>query len=168
MNKRLAAVVCALLLVGFFGFQWALHQNPEVQKRDLALIRDTPAVIFYPVFFGFVVLAIGPTLWIMINQRRWSRLATKGSVLNAKKITLSLWKVDGNPRVIDDFVVARFRHLSFGRWVFTLPVRPGHPDIEMFRQLNDGEKVEFEALSEGMECALEHELCGFLRIKSIS
>lgn len=121
-------------------------------------------------------------------------MAASGSIRNAKKMALSLWYVDGTlteslkelerlgetAKVLgykkrldskvydDDWVVVRFRHMSFGRWKVTLPVRPGHPDIDKFRQLKTGETVEFEALSTGMECALDHELCGFLRIKSIS
>jgi hypothetical protein len=167
-RRIFALVVLGLVLVGYGAFTWKMMQNPEVQQRQLHLIRDTPANIFYPVAIGILVLVTGPLLWILINQKRWSRMATVGSIENAKKIARSLWRVSGPVLLKDDAAVMRFRHFSFGRWSFILPVRCGHPDIEQFRQLKDGDIVEFEPLSAGMECALEHELCGFLRIKSIS
>ena len=195
MRRKLLLVIGWIVVISYFGFLWKASQNPEAQRRTLSLVRDIPANIFYPVFIGFTVLVLGPVLWILVNQKRWSQMATSGSIRNAKKMALSLWYVDGTmaetkkrlmeleetakrlgyksrkllpEKKDEDLVVVRFRHMSFGRWKVTLPVRPGHPDIDKFRHLKTGDTVEFEALSEGMECALDHELCGFLRIKSVS
>ena len=168
MRRKLLVVLALICVATFLGVQyWALQQK-ETQVRLASLIRDTPDHIFYPVFIGVIALSVGPIIWIMINQRRWSRLASSGSVLNAKKVASSLWHVDGEPMVKGGWAVMRFRHLSFGRQSFILPVRPGHPDIKLFQQLKHDDVVEFEQLSEGMDCALDHELCGFLRIKSVS
>ena len=169
-RATLALATLALCLVAFFGLQYKALRTPGAKERLLALVqlvRDTPAEIFYPVFIGFTILAPGLFFWMLVNQKRWSRMATKDSVFKAKKVVLSLWCAE-NPMIIEGSPVIRFRHVSFGRQSFILPVRPGHPDIEQFRRLKDGDTVEFESLSEGMECALEHELCGYLRIKSIS
>ena len=136
-----AALVCMTTL---FGLQYRILQTPGAKERLHSFVRDTPASIFYPVFIGFAVLVLGPVLYIMVNQKRWSRMATKGSVFNAKKVALSLWRVSGQPLIKDDWAVMRFRHVSWGRHSFILPVRPGHPDIERFRRLNNGDTVEFE------------------------
>ena len=157
-------------LIFALGAQIYLIQQSEStgnKARIISWVRDSPAWQFY----GLMVLCAAPFLiglYSLINQKRWSRMATKGSVFNAKKIALSLWRVDGNPMIRDGFAVMQFRHMSWGRQYFILPVRPGHPDIEQFRRLIHGDTVEFKPLPEGMECALEHELCGYLRIKSVS
>jgi len=162
-----------ILLGGLMGFQLYLIQSmpPEGQKRMASLVRDTPAGIFWSVAVGFTIL-VGLVLWILINQKRWSRSAKSGDVQNVKKVALSLWQVEKHFAKTDkdgsSWVAVQFKHVSWSNWIFILPVRPGHPDIEQFRQLKVGDTVEFEALSEGMECALEHELCAYLRIKSIS
>ncbi len=169
VKRKLWLAVAVLGLVAFLGGQLYMVQTapPENKARLASWVRESPAWQFY----GLMGLASIPfliTLYIVVNQKRWSRMATSGSIRNAKKIALSLWLVDGQPMLNEGFAVVRFRHMSFGRWRFILPVRSGHPDIEHFRRLQEGDTVEFEPLSEGMDCALEHELCGYLRIKSVS
>jgi len=196
-KRKLTLAAAIIGLVVLFGGQMYLVQTapPENKAKLVSWVRESPAWQFYG-FMGFVSIPFLIAMYIMVNQKRWSRLATSGSIRSAKKVALSLWYVDGTmtetkkdlertaqiarnlgymgrlPKVEEDeedgFVVVRFRHMSFGRWKFTLPVRPGHPDIEQFRRLRTGDTVEFEPLTEGMECALDHELCGYLRIKSIS
>ncbi len=144
--------------------------TPEAGAERLKFVRESPAWLFY----GFVALASAPvfvTIWILVNQKRWSRIATADSVQNAKKIALSLWQVLSDPMYSEEkgsWTFVKFQHFSFGNWIVILPVRPGHPDVEQFRSLREGNTVEFEALSKGMDCALENEICGFLRIKSVS
>jgi len=167
MKRKILIVFGLLFVIVFFGLQYQAMQQPEVQARMQSLLRDTPAHVFYPVVLGFMVLIVGSFAYILLNQGRWSRAATRGSVLNAKKVAMSLWSVE-TPRIIQGCPVIRFRHMSWGRWSFVLPVRPGHPDVERFSQLRHGDTVEFESLAKGMDCALEHELCGYLRIKSVS
>ena len=170
MKQKVFAMVMLVLAVGaIFTLNYKAMQTPGAQERMVSLIRDTPAYIFYPIYFGFMVVMIFVLYTITFGHKKWARMATKGSVDNAKKVALSLWRVDGNVRTtIDKFTVVQFRHLSWGRASFILPVRPGHPDVKKFATLHDGDTVEFEPLEQGMECALEHELCGFIRIKSIS
>lgn len=162
------------VLAGFFGVGMMLllwvTDTPEAGAERLKFIRESPAWLFY----GFVALASAPafiTIWILTHQKRWSRIATANSVQNAKKMALSLWQVSKEHSSLgekDGWVFVEFRHFSFGNWTVLVLVRPGHPDVEQFRSLQKGDTVEFEALSQGMDCALEHELCGFLRIKSVS
>lgn len=169
MRKKILAVIGLVAVLGFqFAFLWKASQNPEAQKRTLSFIQDAPAEFFYPIAIGFLLLTIGSFIWILLNHKNWAWTTTQDSVRSAKKVASSLWRVDGPVLNKGDVAVMRFRHLSFSRWTFILPVRPDHPDIDQFRHLKDGDTVEFEALSEGMECALHHELCGFIRIKSVS
>jgi len=169
MRKSLPVAV-VLFCAGLILLMWANTSSPDANAERMKFIRESPAWLFY----GFMTLASAPvfaTLWILINQKRWSRIATSGSVQNAKKMALSLWRVASEPMnsgVKDDWAVVKFQHFSFGNWTVIVPVRPGHPDIDKFQNLRKGETVEFEALSKGMDCALENEICGFLRIKSIS
>lgn len=197
VKRKLTLAAAIIGLVVLFGGQLYLVQTapPENKAQLVSWVRESPAWQFYG-FMGFASIPLLIAMYIVVNQKRWSRLATSGSVHDAKKVALSLWSVDGTmgeaKRQLertakiahdlgyagklheaeedneDTWVVVRFRHMSFGRRKFTLPVRPGHPDIEQFRRLKTGDTVEFEPLSEGMECALEHELCGYLRIKSVS
>lgn len=167
-RKHLVVTVTAVALVGIVAVQWYFFQSSaDGKKQLLSIIRDTSANVFYPVFMVFALLVLGPMLYLLINQKKWSRIATMGNVYSAKKVALSLWRVDGDPMVGKDFAVLCFTHMSWRNYFFVLPVRPGHPDIEQFRQLKNNDTVEFDALSEGMECALEYELCGYLRIKEV-
>jgi hypothetical protein len=201
VKRKLTLAVAIISLVVFFGGQLYLVQTapPENKARMVSWVRESPAWQFYGVM-GLFSIPFLIAMYIMVNQKRWSRLATSGSIRNAKKVALSLWRVDHTLKELerqvrerenelralghhvrsrknlfdylepeyDSWVVLQFQHMSWGRWAFILSVRPGHPDIELFRKLKAGDIVEFEPLTEGMECALEHELCGYLRIKSIS
>lgn len=169
MKKTLATVVAFLCLAALFVVQYRALQAPGATERLQGLIRDIPAYILYPVVIGFVVLVLIPVLITIFGHKMLAQGEEIRSVRNAQKVALSLWRVDGWPmNKGGGWTVMRFRHLSWSRQYFVLPVRPAHPDIEQFRKLNNGDVVEFEPLQKGMECALEHELCGFLRIKSIS
>ena len=132
------------------------------------ILRSIPTPVF---FYGFVLLLLALVLFIL-GMRGMARMAqrdTERSVDRASKVASSLWHVSGETTIKDGWAVMRFSHLSWpNQNNFILPVGPEHPDIEQFRQLKDGDTVEFEALQEGMDCSLEHELFGFLRIRSVS
>lgn len=130
--------------------------------------QDTSAIVFCPIIATLAILIVGSMLYLFINQKRWARIAREGGAANAQKVARNLWRVDGQVLVGDDFVIIRFRHLSWRQTSFILPVWPAHPDIETFRRLENNDTVEFEPLSERLECAFERELCGYLRIKSVS
>lgn len=171
MTKRIPlkawlSIAGLVLLAGFLVY---MTQNAPAENKErlLRLFQEMPAPIFYSIFGIGGVLPMVLLFWILISQKRWSQMARRASVHEAKKVALNLWQVE-NPGAMQDWMVVGFRHPSWTRLSFILPVRPGHPDIEQFRRLKDGDTVEFEPLSEGMECAFEHELCGFLRIKAVS
>ncbi len=129
-------------------------------------MHQIPSYVFLLVI-TLVFFLLGVIAHTLFSEKGKTTGLISHAVDKAKQIASSLWKVE-NPKIIDDDVVIRLRHLSWSTQSFILPVRPGHPDIHKFRNLRGGETIEFEALNSGMECALEHELCGYLRIKSIS
>lgn len=114
-RKIFVTALLVIFVVALFGLQFKAMQEPGAKERLMSYVRDTPASIFWPIFIGFVVLGAGPALYIVLNQKRWTKMATRGSVLNARKVALSLWRVAGEPRIIDGCSVVRFRHLSWGR-----------------------------------------------------
>ncbi len=122
----------------------------------------------WTVLITVAVMVLGWVLWILVNQKRWSRMAKIQCAGAASQVITSLWLVDGAPVLEDDCASVKFAHFSWRGWHFILLVCAEHPDIERFRCLGDGDTVEFELVPQGMGCALEDELCGYLRIKSVS
>src|SRR5690348_11404239 len=167
-RKVFAFLMLIVVIVAISAVNYKAMQTPGTQERMASMIRDAPPYIFYPLWLGLMIIGSLVIYMMTFGYRKWARSATRESVMSAKKVALSLWRVDGDAQTIDDFAVVRFKHLSWGRVSFVLPVRPGHPDLKKFTELQSGDTVEFESLDQGMECALEHELCGFIRIKSVS
>ncbi|MGC9598864.1 MAG: hypothetical protein ABSE18_00570 [Minisyncoccia bacterium] len=168
MRKKFKAILALIALGILFGLQYHALQAPGVQQRLYADIHDTPAIVFYPIVIALFLSFVGPTTYLLLNEKRWRQNATEHSVMNAKIVASSLWCVGGKPMITDEGTTVRFNHFSWPSRSFILPVRPGHPDITRFGKLHEGNTVEFEALPEVMECSLEHELCGYLRIRSVS
>ncbi len=170
-KKIVAGIVAVACLVVIVGAQLYLMQTPAGKQglREIhQVLRDTPAGIFYPIFIVFALVTLGPVTLLLFGHKKWALSASKRSVLRAKKVALSMYRVDGPIMLKEGSAVMCFRHLSWSHLGFVLPVRPGHPDIERFCRLRDGDEVAFDPLEECLECAIEHELCGFLRIKTIN
>lgn len=159
-----------LLVVGLvllIGFQAYMLQTGSVSKKSMYdRFQEIPDPIFYLVFGVLPGIGILLTLFAVFTYRRWSRVAAEAVLYDAKRIAASSWHVEGT-RDTGGLLAIWLRNTSWSQWSFLLPIRPGHPDIDQFRKLKTGDIVKFTSLSEGMDCALEHELCGVLRIKKI-
>ena len=79
MRKKLIILLCLVGLVGIFALQWKAIQNPETNQRLVHLLRDTPDIIFWPVF---VLITI--PLWIGLCFRDIGITRKNSSVLQKK------------------------------------------------------------------------------------
>jgi hypothetical protein len=169
MTKRVLIFLGFFLAAAWVWFSYSATQDPAVQQRLIEGARTLPDLLVYPLYAA-VVLVMFILVWlIFFLLPRWTKNASQAAALEAHRIAQMIgWEVTGGPIVQGKWVGVRFQHNYFTRRGFFLPVPPGHPDVEQFRQLKKGNEVRFEALSEPLESALEFELCGFLRIKSVT
>ena len=172
MKSKLAKVVpilALIALIGMFYLQWHAMQAPGAKERLAKTITETPDYIFWPFWFGIMAVGLCVVYWATIGHRRWAKKATETTFQYAKRIATSLWCVSSDVLVESDFIGLRLRHYSWPSRSFVLPVRIGHPDVGLFKQLQKDDVVEFEAVNDPhVEFALEHELCRYLRIKSVT
>lgn len=150
MKKRVLWILLGLgLLAASFVMLYEIQMAPGANERLHNVVQDTPAGIFYPVVIGCMAFGLAAVLFALLGGKKWAARSEKISAQNAKKVASSLWYAE-NPMVIEGCPVIGFRHFSFSRQHFTLPVRPGHPDVEKFLALKHGDTVEFEPLEKGM------------------
>lgn len=163
MAERLKVVVGLLAMIAAFNYWVYLIQTTP---------KDNGPKISILVFVGGSLLILVPALCLLLydllprgGQR--SRKTTNNIGGKAEEMALSLWRVDGQPKIMSDRTAVCLAHFSWTNRCFILTVRQGHPDMERFCQLHQGDIIELESLSRGMGCAPEHELCDYLRIKSV-
>lgn len=166
MGKRVI-VLTLVLFAAMQLFQYWVLPGAEPEKELLDLFRNTPEHIFYLVFIGFTAFMLGFAVYVILGHKHWAQRVTMRYAQQAQNVATSLWRVDGDPFRNGEWIVMKFAHVWWESKTFVLTIRPEHPDIKQFHRLNSGEVVEFEPLSESMECALDFELCGYLRIKSV-
>ncbi len=167
-RKNVVPVISAFVLIGFWTLQVIYMQQPRFQINSVNLIRGVPFQFFMPALLMMSAI-VAFLLWSLLNQKKADEWVSARTSAEAKKIASSLWKVDDTTvPVSNDFLGVSLRHFTFTNSGLLLVIRPGHPDIQKFRQLEVEDTIEFEPLTKCLECALPHEICGFLRIKAVN
>jgi hypothetical protein len=169
MRKKVLISLGFFLAAAWIAVSYFATQDPEVQRRLIEGSRALPDLFVNLLAASVVLMMVVLAVLVFYLLPRWSQKASQVTALEAQRIARMIgWEVTGGPIEQGKWVGVRFQHNYFKQRVFFLPVRPGHPDVEQFRQLKKGNEVSFEALFEPLESAMEYELCGFLRIKSVT
>ena len=166
---KVIPVLALIALVGMFYIQWHALQAPGARERLTQTMKNVPDHIFWSLILVTMVVGLGTIYWVTIGYRRWAKKATETTLEYAQRIATSLWRVGANFPAQSGLIGLRLRHYSWQSRSFILIVRIGHPDAKLFKQLQENDVIEFEVVNDPkVEFALEHELCRYLRIKSVT
>jgi hypothetical protein len=124
------------------------------------MIKAIPWYIFYPVLVSMALLLLAAwrlPVWIASRAER----QTKNE---AKQIASQEWLVKG-VEFGEEGGALKLHTNDAKREELVLSIRPGHPDLPAFKTLQPLNVVRFEFQEESMECALEVDLCGYLRLR---
>jgi hypothetical protein len=120
------------------------------------------------VYTGIAIMALGVifAFWFVYKMTIGSKKIASKILGAARKIATRRWYV--KERVLLQAGTGLELIAEGGvRWKVYIPFRPAHPDIELIHSLEHMDIVEFQVVETVMDCALETETCGYLRLKKV-
>lgn len=123
----------------------------------------------YDWFLALVIVLVVTTAWFLfVFLPRMSKKSAEVTKKNAASFSAEEWRVQdcgvfwGDDGKLES-IVLKIQSLDF-KHVTLLTFRPAHPDVGRLQDLQKYDFVGFAVLEECLPCALETEICGYLRL----